>query len=271
MTDEDFVKTVEQVAGIPRPQAVQAACATFRVLARCITKGEAEDLAPRLPEELRSCITHTGPREHIHLDEFLQRIQEDLGVGRPAAERIARGAFAALWRVAGGKEFADVRAQLPGDFQPLLDEAIVTALVPPFEDELPPSKVSLKDFLGRVVRRGVDPERAPQAAERVLQVLAMRITGGQVEDLMPLVPSELRHALRRGMERSHGLGARMSLKEFIDEIARLEHVSRYQATQHARAVLAALREVVGDKEFADTVAQLPQEYRETLLQDRASR
>jgi uncharacterized protein (DUF2267 family) len=270
MDYEDFVQTVEQVAGVPRGQAVQVSCAMLGVLARCITKGETEDLVRRLPERLRPCLTHDGPREHLHLDSFLELLQEDLRVGRPTAERIARGVFAALWRAAGGKEFSDVRAQLPGDFQPLLDEAIVTALIPPFEDEQPPAKVSLREFIDRIVQHGVDRDLAPQAAQRVLQVLAMRITGGQVEDLIPLVPSELRHALRRGMQRSAGLGARMSLKEFIDEIARLEHVSRYQATQHARAVLMALRDVVGDKEFADTVAQLPEEYRATLLQDQAS-
>jgi uncharacterized protein (DUF2267 family) len=264
--DEDFTRMVEQVAGLTRDQAGQAACATLRALARCIRQDEAEDLAPRLPEELRACLVADGPREHLHLDDFLELVAQDLHTGRPAAERVVRGVFAALWRAAGGREFADVRAQLPADFRPLLEEAVVTALIPPFEDRIPPAKVSLQEVLDRVVRHGVDPERAPQAAERVLQVLAMRITGGQVEDLLPLLPSELRPALRRGMQRSAGLGARMSLKEFIDEIARLEHVSRHQATQHARAVLAALREVVGEKEFADTVAQLPPAYRQTLLQ-----
>jgi uncharacterized protein (DUF2267 family) len=124
MDYQDFLKTVQQVAGNPGGQPLgHVACFTLQTLARRISKGEAEDLAPRLPEELRSCIEYAGPPEKLDLDDFLQRLQQHLGVDRRVAEKVAKGTFAALWR-AGTKEYTDMRAELPEDFQPLLDEAI---------------------------------------------------------------------------------------------------------------------------------------------------
>ena len=42
---------------------------------------------------------------------------------------------------------------------------------------------------------------------------------------------------------------------------------RAEVFKHTKTVLAVLREAVGDKEFSDTVAQLPGEYRELLRRD----
>ena len=46
--------------------------------------------------------------------------------------------------------------------------------------------------------------------------------------------------------------------------------SRDEAADQARAVLAALHDLVGDKEFGDVVTQLPREYREALLEEQLS-
>jgi uncharacterized protein (DUF2267 family) len=267
MDYQDFLNTVQQVAGIPGERLEHVACFTLQTLARRISKGEYEDLARRLPEELRSCIEYAGPREKFRLDDFLQRLQQGLGIDPSAAEKVARGTFAALWRAVGSKEYADMRAELPGDFQPLLDDAIGVASAPPLEDEQPPAKFPLDAFLDRIAQRGIERDGALQAAEAVLEVLAMRITGGEVEDLIPLVPRELRPALRRGVTRTGGAGSRLSFDEFLDEIAGRERVSRDDALHRAQAVLAALHDSVGDAEFADVVGQLPKEYRGTLLQD----
>jgi uncharacterized protein (DUF2267 family) len=270
MDYQDVVRMLQQVTGLPAEQAERSACTGLRTLAGRISKGEVEDLIPRLPEPLRPCLHHEGPRERYKLDEFLQRLTQDLGNDRATAEKVAKAVFAVLWRATGAKEYHDLASELPGDFQPLLDEAIGLASAPPFEAELPPARFTLDEFLDRIVRNGVDRDRARAAAEAVLMVLAMRITGGQVEDLIPLVPGELRVWLRRGVSRTGGRGSRMSLEEFLDEIAGRIRGSRDEAAEQARAVLAALRELVGDKEFADTVSQLPREYREALLQEQLS-
>lgn len=268
MDAQTFIKAVEERAGIPHEQAEPLVCFTLGTLAERISPGQARDLAERLPQELRPCVQHDRPPAPFHLDQFLRRIEKQMGADREAAERLARAVLGALWTAVGPKEFADMRAQLPGDFVPLLEAAVAEAPPRP-RDEEPPfvGTLSLDEFLDRVAgRAGLDRDRARTATEAVLEVLAMRVTDGQVEDLRPFLPYELRPALDRGQTRSGGRATAMSLEEFLGEISRREGVSREEAAAHARAVMGVLREAVGEKEFRDTTAQLPREYLTLLAQ-----
>jgi uncharacterized protein (DUF2267 family) len=262
MEYDAFISTVKQEAAIDDEEAARAACATLTTLAERISVGEADDLGERLPRELRSCLAPANDHGTFHVDEFLRRIAERVGVDEPQAERDARAVFAALWVAAGPDEFADMRSELPKDFDPLLDAALREA--PPPEVPEPPSQpaLSFDEFLEHVsARAGLDRERALRAIEAVLEVLAIRITGGQVDDLELRLPAELRPPLERGRAISNGAARPMSLQAFLSEIANREGVDRGLAAEHARAVLRTLREAIGEKEWHDTVAQLPDEYR----------
>jgi uncharacterized protein (DUF2267 family) len=257
----EFIDTVRTRAGISADEAERTACATLKTLAERISEGEVRDVAGRLPEPLRECAAADGPPERFHVDEFLHRVAERAGVDDPAAERDARAVFAALFRAIGPNELADVRAQLPKDFDPLLDAAVAEA--PPPEPGTP--GMTYDEFVTRVADRlGGDRERAEAASHAVLQALAGRISGGQVTDLERVLPAELRPPLERGRARSGGRAVPMPLDAFQREIARAEDVDEATAAEHARAVLPTLREAVGEKEFKDTLDQLPREYR-TLL------
>jgi uncharacterized protein (DUF2267 family) len=48
--------------------------------------------------------------------------------------------------------------------------------------------------------------------------------------------------------------------EFLERVARLEGVSRERAERDARAVFAALREVIEGDEFADVASELSSDY-----------
>ncbi|WP_214368172.1 DUF2267 domain-containing protein [Pseudonocardia sp. H11422] len=261
----DFIKSVQQLGDIRAQDAERMTCVTLQTLARRISWGEAEDLAARLPGRLRQCLEYEGPLEKFGLDEFFRRIAQHVGVDRPTIQRVARAVFATLWRAVGSKEFDDMRSQLPKEFRRWLDDAVATGPAPPVEDEHPPARLSLDEFLDRISERGVERELALPVAEAVLEVLAARITGGQAEDLMPLVPRELRPALRRGIARGRGIGMQMELEDFLSEIAERTDADMGLAHEYARAVVAALHEAVGDKEFSDTVAQLPAAYRDALI------
>jgi uncharacterized protein (DUF2267 family) len=266
MNNEYFLTNVAQRAGIPLDQAEFVACITLRALARRISKGEVADLAERLPSELRPCVQREGPVSAFHLAEFLRNIEKEVGADREVAERLARAVLATLWTAVGPKEFADMSAQLPGDFVPLLEAAALDAPPRPWDEE-PPfiGELAIDRFLDRVAERaGLDRNGARKATEAVLEVLALRVSAGQVEDLRPYLPYELRPALDRGLNRSRGRALPLSLSEFIDRLTQREGVSGQEAPAHARAVLSVLREAVGEKEFQDTAAQLPREY-ETLL------
>lgn len=269
MDYQGFITTVEREAHIADDEkAGRAACLTLHTLAQRISAGEAGDLAELLPEELRPCIAPDGPPERFHVDEFIRRVESQLGVDEETAERTAQAVFAALLAAVGPEEFDDMRAQLPKDFGPLLDAAAGNTPNRRRDDEaMTAPALTLGEILDRVVQHTrLDREKARRAAEAVLEVLAMRVSTGEIEDVEPLLPPELRPALQRGIERRGPKPRTMSVDEFVDWVAKFEGVDRANATEHARAVLRVFREVVGEKEWHDIRAQLPGEYRFLLRQ-----
>jgi uncharacterized protein (DUF2267 family) len=93
----------------------------------------------------------------------------------------------------------------------------------------------------------------------VLETLAVRISEGEVEDLMQRLPVDLTPALEGGLAESRQ-ATRMSLDEFLARVAEREGVDRDEAELHARAVFAALRDFVPGKEMYDVESELPREY-----------
>jgi uncharacterized protein (DUF2267 family) len=262
MTYEGFISTVQEVAHIPTDEAERSACATLQTLSERVSAGETEDIAERLPDRLRSCLsTGDGPAATFHADEFVRRVAERADVDEPAAHRDARAVFSALFHSVGPEEFYDLRSELPSDFDPLLDEATTTAsTLTPAESEAKPG-VSFGAFIQRVADRlDVDRQAAQRAAETVLEVLGIRISGGQVEDLAGRLPAELRAPLERGVAESGRAATAMSVDDFLRQIARRRDVSIDEAGDDVRAVMTTLREAVGEKEFRDTLRQLPDEY-----------
>jgi hypothetical protein len=94
----------------------------------------------------------------------------------------------------------------------------------------------MASFLGRVT----DLTRTA----RKLQTLAERISAGEA--------------------RSGGVARRMSFDEFARRVAEFEGSSPLVAREHAVAVLATLREAIGDGEFFDVTVQLPDDYLRAL-------
>ncbi len=104
-----------------------------------------------------------------------------------------------------------------------------------------------------------------RAAEAVVETLGERISGGEVEDLEARLPLELRPALERGRAASGDHARSMPLQRFLSRIAEREGVPPAEALVHTRAVLATLREAVGDEEFFDVISELPADYQRTLV------
>jgi uncharacterized protein (DUF2267 family) len=250
---ERFVTIVEQVARVRREDAERAIRTTLRTLAERIDPGEARDLAEELPQELAPWVATAGPAERFDVDEFVRRIAERDGVDQPTAERRAEAVFVALGRTLSDKEFADLVAELPKDFSPLLPRGPDIEVVP------------TGWFLQRVAdRAGTDLQEARRATDAVLETLAMRIAGGEVDDLRMRLPLALHPALKRGGELSGATATRMRLDSFVRRVAELEGISPDAALDHVRAVLGTLREAVGEQEFRDVTAQLSDEYKVAL-------
>jgi uncharacterized protein (DUF2267 family) len=115
----------------------------------------------------------------------------------------------------------------------------------------------------RVLGRHISTGEA-EDIDAVVETLAVRVSGGEIHDLIAELPAELHPALERG-ERESRAATPMSADEFLARVAERERVSREEAERHARAVFAALRDVISSKEFADVAAQLSRDY-EPLLE-----
>ncbi|SFL73814.1 DUF2267 domain-containing protein [Geodermatophilus ruber] len=122
-----------------------------------------------------------------------------------------------------------------------------------------------EEFIERVAERaGVSREHAAKLTEATLKVLADRISGGEDLDLAAMLPDELARHLRRPHQKQP---KKYGFDEFVGKVRdRADGVPRKEIRPGIRAVLLTLREVAGEKEFRDALAQLPHEF-EQLLQE----
>ncbi|MFL6051623.1 MAG: DUF2267 domain-containing protein [Actinoallomurus sp.] len=256
MDYQGFIQTVQREAGgIGADQAERATRAALETLAERLSAGEAHDLAEQLPAEMLPWLHTTTGSQAFDLDEYLRRVAEREGMDLGTAERHARAVFFALGQAVSDDEIHDVASELPKTFEPLLAEARRQ-----YYEILP-----TEEFISRVAERtGLDTDAARRATDVVLETLAERISGGEVEDLIAQLPPELHEPLRRGNEESNGVARKMTLDEFVRRLADREKVPEDQAREHARAVLAVLREAITDKEYYDVRVQLPDDYRVLL-------
>jgi uncharacterized protein (DUF2267 family) len=251
---EAFVTTVQEEARVPFEDAERIARVVLGVLADRIAQGEARDLAAQLPAELAPHLS--GSRDAVGFDaeEFVDRVAEAEGVDADTAERYAAAVFDAIGRTISDAEYDDLVAELSADYARLLPEGPDVRIV------------SYDAFVERVAEHApADRETARRAADAVLEVLAQRIAGGEVEDLIRHLPRALHEPLRRGLQRSGGKARKLTLDGFLDAVAAAEGVDAITARDHVHGVLVALRDAVGDREFFDVTAQLPTDFQALLV------
>jgi uncharacterized protein (DUF2267 family) len=255
MDHDQFVQLVARDAGIDRDAAERAIRATLTTLAERISRGEARDLAAQLPPALSPWLNADERSQRFDVDEFLRRVAERAGVDEDAAFHLARVVFAVLAQAIVPSEFDDVLSELPADYGVLLPRGRGVDVMP------------AQTFFERVRERGGldDGDDARRATEAVLEALAERISGGEVDDLIARLAPALHAPLKRGRERSGGVARSMALERFVALIAERDGVAPPVAAEHARAVFATLREAVDDDEFFDVTVQLPQDYVSALV------
>ena len=257
---ERFITTIQQRAAVSWPEAERAAEATLATLSERISSGTARDLARNLPRDAARWLEPRGDAQPFGAVEFVRRVAEREATDPATAEWHAQAVLVALARVVRGDEIAGLIAELPNDYAPLLPDAAADRRDPTAPEPLP-----LDVIVERVGgRAGLDRRGARRALEAVLEALAERVAGGEVDDLAAALPDELRQPLARGRERTRGKAQRMSLDEFIARVAEREGVTDETALEHAQAVFTTLREVIPDKEWSDLLAELPRAYAEVL-------
>jgi uncharacterized protein (DUF2267 family) len=122
MKYERFVGQVQDRARLDsRGAAVQAIRATLETLRQRLQKGEADDLAAQLPEEVGVYLKSEAPPERFELKEFFHRVAQAEQADEPEAAHHARAVASVLKEAVSGGEMADLRAQLPPEFAPLFE------------------------------------------------------------------------------------------------------------------------------------------------------
>jgi uncharacterized protein (DUF2267 family) len=121
--------------------------------------------------------------------------------------------------------------------------------------------VEYDEFLTAVTDRTGAPRHQAEAITRAtLEVLANRLSGAEAENLAKFLPVPLGDWLH---ERTPDEQARpCSVRSFMRRVEDHAGVPEDLAVAGIRAVFAALREAVPDKEWHDLGGQLPGEYEE---------
>lgn len=127
MNEHEFLSAVEERTDVESTdEAAVVADATLQTLGDRIGKGEATDLASQLPRRLADSVT-AGPADarQFAVEAFVDRVETreaTLGpLDDPDAERHAKATFEVLGEAVSGGELDDVQAQLPEEFESLLD------------------------------------------------------------------------------------------------------------------------------------------------------
>ena len=264
MDYEEIIEAIRQAGGgLSRDTAERAAQATLQTLAERLPRGEARHILQELPAELKPFIYTETDAEALDIDEFLSRVADREGTDVETALRHARAVFAALGRALSPEAVAHLAAALPQTYEPLVAEAQFRYL------EIMPAD-QFWDRVGQPL--GLGRAEARQVTEAVLETLAERIAAGQVEDLMAQLDPLLHPPLRQGMASATPGARRMSLEDFLRQVAAREGAGTGEEAQdeatlfsqvfeHARAVFATLSEAVSRKEWFDIVVELPEDYR----------
>jgi uncharacterized protein (DUF2267 family) len=115
----DRVRRRAELASFAEAEAVTQA--TLTTLGEYLTGGEGHDLASQLPQGLAEHLRRQPPErsEFFSLNDFLQRVGEEEGVGIEAAEAHACAVMNVLQEAVSKGEMEDVRRQFPSEFDTL--------------------------------------------------------------------------------------------------------------------------------------------------------
>jgi uncharacterized protein (DUF2267 family) len=258
-----FVSLVSELASLTRPEAELATRAVLETVAERLEDDQRRQLAARLPKALRPWLEHPGIGEQLQHVAFLHRVAERDGIAAQSLDRVAlataerhtRAVFDVLQLVIEPDDVEAISARLPEDARKLLRP----------RGHQPRPVVTADELVERVAERTrFERERALGAVEAVMEALGERLAAGEVKDLERLLPGEFRPALELGAMLSRGKATRMSLDEFLSRVSEQDGTTLEESLDLARAVFAALRAALPERELDDILAELPQEYDELL-------
>jgi uncharacterized protein (DUF2267 family) len=122
---QEFIDRVRQRAGLDSFERAEAATqATLTTLGEYLSGGEGLDLASQLPQGIAEILHQQPPNRSkiFSLNDFLQMVGENEGVGIEEAEAHARAVVGVLEEAVTEGEMQDVRRQFPSEFDDLFGQ-----------------------------------------------------------------------------------------------------------------------------------------------------
>ena len=259
-----LVALVSDLASLSLSEAELAVRAVIETTAEHLSEDQRREVAQRLPKAVRPWIEAPGVGEQLRHGAFLYRVAEREGIivesldriALKAAERHVGAVFEVVRLVLRPDEVEALAERLPEEARKLLRASRPG----------PHPVITADAFIERVATAArVDRERALHATEAVLETLGERLAAGEVEDLVALLPGELRPALELGKLHSGGKAERFDVEEFVGRVAdRVGETSHDAALDDARFVFRTLRETLPQAELEDILAELPRAYDDLL-------
>jgi uncharacterized protein (DUF2267 family) len=173
------------------------------------------------------------------------------------AESICAAVFDALRVELPPKLLDDVAHQLPRDLQALWSSprTIGTGAAPLTKDD------ARREVFDEIEKRAQLPAgtSAADAFSAVMCVLCGRISGGEVRDVLLSLPTNLRPLVERCAAHRSEPAAVFDKQELLKRVAAHLGVATAAAESVARAVFAAVKRLLPEKEVRDVASQLPPE------------
>lgn len=124
MNLHDMLGRVSNQTGMGREQTEKVTRAFLETLALRLGDNEARELATQLPMELQNTLAPTQPEiKKLSPDEFLSRFGGAAGLDDARADQAARAVWRVLKDAVSAGEVGDVKSQLPGELNDLLEGA----------------------------------------------------------------------------------------------------------------------------------------------------
>jgi uncharacterized protein (DUF2267 family) len=244
MSESELLTYVQRAAALDsEAEAERLAEAALAELGESISRGEADDLAERLPTQFgRALLEGTGraaaPED---LETFLENIAEEADIEENVRAKV-RGVFAAVTEYAGAEEVENAAAQLPPEYGAVVE---------------PGSVPVAETFVDAVQAETPLGGEAPEAAEATLETLSERLTEGEGEDIAAYLQGDAENWV---VDHENPEAEAFSTDEFVRRVAERTEVTEDLAEEYVIDVTNTLGDVVPDRELDQAIAQLPDEY-----------
>ncbi|MGW4423271.1 DUF2267 domain-containing protein [Streptosporangium sp. NPDC004631] len=123
MEYKEFVQTVAERANLSREAAADLLRATLETLGDRLSAGEVRHLATHLPEFLRKSLPARDRSRQFGLHDFVMRVGRRTGLTTKEAVEGVRAVLTTLRETVSAEAFDHVMAQLPSDFQGMVEPA----------------------------------------------------------------------------------------------------------------------------------------------------